>query len=157
VTPTVQLHGFKPVAQAKSARRSTAVTAFAAHGHKGKCKHKITIDCLRAIYQIPVATTATPGNELGIAVWDDFLKLNDLKEFFKKHTSPRIPSHVAPEVVWIDGGATADTTKPGPESALDVQTAYSIIYPQGVRLYQSSDRLNDHNFVVSTYLVVLIS
>jgi tripeptidyl-peptidase-1 len=142
--PTIQLDGLRPVAQAKATIQApvdiTGLTGTT------QCSKLITIDCLRAIYNIPVGKYNHSSNVLGIAEWADYLYLPDLKTFFENFTSPRIPSDVVPEFVSIDGGkpSNASVAKAGEviESALDFQTAYSIIWPQQTRLYQSGDSVN---------------
>ncbi|KAK5125885.1 hypothetical protein LTR08_005117 [Meristemomyces frigidus] len=144
VMPTIQLDGLRPVSQTRPAALApvplTGLTGLA------NCSTLITIDCLRAIYGIPVATTNSSGNQLGIAEWADYLYLPDLKTFFHNFTRPRIPADVAPEFISIDGGKASNLTvaeaEEVVESALDFQTSYSIIYPQGIRLYQNGDSVN---------------
>ena len=103
------------------------------------CSSLMTIDCLRELYKFPVANTSAEGNELGIAAFHNFLYESDLPIFFRNFTSPQIPADTLPEFVSIDGGLRANELPHIFESALDVQTAYSIIYPQGVRFYQVGD------------------
>nr|POF27611.1 tripeptidyl-peptidase sed1 [Quercus suber] len=144
VMPTIQLDGLQPVAQKEPAYlapvNQTGLTGTT------NCSKLITIDCLRAIYNLPVAKYNHSGNELGIAEWADYLYLPDLKTFFENYTSPRIPSDVTPEFISIDGGKPANLSVANAsevvESALDFQSAYSIIYPQGIRLYQNGDSVN---------------
>jgi len=142
IMPTVQLDGLKPIAQAAI---QAPVNITGLNGVKN-CSQLITIDCLRAIYGIPVATTNHTGNQLGIAEWADYLYLPDLKTFFQNFTSPRIPDSVTPEFISIDGGKPSNFSVANQslvvESALDFQTSYSIIYPQGIRLYQNGDSVN---------------
>lgn len=95
------------------------------------------------MYGVPVASLNHTGNELGILSLNNWLWLPDLKDFFRNYTSPQIPPDVEPEYISIDGGKRGNRSEieagKGRESALDVQTAYSIIYPQQVRLYQIDD------------------
>lgn len=144
VMPTIQLDGLRPVSQTRPAALApvpiTGLTGLA------NCSTLITIDCLRAIYGIPVGQYNHSGNKLGIAEWADYLYLPDLKIFFENFTSPKIPSSVTPEFISIDGGKPSNLTvakaEEVVESALDFQTSYSIIYPQGIRLYQNGDSVN---------------
>ncbi len=142
IMPTIQLDGLRPVAQA------TVQAPVNRTGLNGisDCSTLITIDCLRAIYNIPVAQYNDSSNVMGIAEWADYLYLPDLKVFFQNYTSPKIPDTLVPEFISIDGGKPSNETqaKEGNvvESALDFQTAYSIIYPQQIRLYQSGDGVN---------------
>lgn len=73
VMPTIQLDGLQPIAQTMPAYlapvNQTGLTGTT------NCIKLITIDCLRALYNIPVNKHCTPGNELGIAEWADYLYL----------------------------------------------------------------------------------
>ncbi|KAI0477842.1 subtilisin-like protein [Xylariaceae sp. FL0804] len=147
VMPTVQLDGLRPVAQARPARAK----ALAGNSNPGltglaNCGSLVTIECLRALYQIPEGRYNHSGNELGIAEWADYLYLPDLKLYFENYTKPQIPSDVEPEFISIDGGKPSNLSQAEAgdvvESALDFQTAYSIVWPQGVRLYQNGDSIN---------------
>ncbi|KAJ4331254.1 hypothetical protein N0V95_009915 [Ascochyta clinopodiicola] len=144
VMPTVQLDGLQPVAQAKASIQAP-VNITGLFG-TANCSSLITIDCLRAIYNLPVGKYNHTGNQLGIAEWADYLYLPDLKTFFENFTSPKIPSDVVPEFISIDGGKASNLSlaqqEKVVESALDFQTAYSIIWPQQTRLYQNGDSVN---------------
>ncbi len=75
----------------------------------------------------------------------DYLYLPDLNAFFKNFTSPEIPPDTKPEFISIDGGRALNQTTAEDElieSALDFQTAYSIVWPQDIRLYQVGDGVN---------------
>ncbi|KAL1654284.1 hypothetical protein SLS61_003289 [Didymella pomorum] len=144
VMPTVQLDGLQPIAQSVAAIQApvnlTGLTGTT------NCATLITIDCLRAIYNLPVGKYNHTGNQLGIAEWADYLYLPDLKTFFQNFTNPKIPSDVVPEFISIDGGKASNLSlaqqEKVVESALDFQTAYSIIWPQQTRLYQNGDSVN---------------
>ncbi|KAH6642332.1 peptidase S8/S53 domain-containing protein [Boeremia exigua] len=144
VMPTVQLDGLQPVAQSKAAIQAP-VNITGLFGTTN-CSSLITIDCLRAIYNLPVGKYNHTGNQLGIAEWADYLYLPDLKTFFENFTNPKIPSDVVPEFISIDGGKPSNLSlaqeEKVVESALDFQTAYSIIWPQQARLYQNGDSVN---------------
>ena len=90
VMPTIQLDGLKPVANARPAIEAsiTGISGLTGLKHCGKL---ITIDCIRAIYDVPVGKTNHSGNEIGIGEWADYLYLPDLKIFFENYTSPPIP------------------------------------------------------------------
>lgn len=142
--PTIQLDGLQPVAQRRPAR--VAPSSMDGLTGLGNCSELITIECLRAIYNFPAGNTSQAGNQMGIGEWADYLYLPDLALFFENFTTPQIPSDVAPEFISIDGGKTSNLTvamaEEVVESALDFQTAYSIIYPQELRLYQVGDSVN---------------
>nr|OQO16541.1 hypothetical protein B0A51_14505 [Rachicladosporium sp. CCFEE 5018] len=83
---------------------------------------------------------------MGIAEWADYLYYPDLDPYFANWTSPQIPKGTRPEFISIDGGKPSNLTvaqaEEVVESALDFQTAYSIIWPQQTRLYQNGDSVN---------------
>lgn len=144
VMPTIQLDGLKPVANVMPrVEAPIPLTGLTGLAH---CNQLITIECLRALYNFPAGHTNHTGNQLGIAEWADYLYLPDLASFFKNWTSPKIPTDVTPEFISIDGGKRSNLTVAEAEdvieSALDFQTSYSIIYPQGIRLYQNGDSVN---------------
>lgn len=146
VMPTIQLDGMKPV---RNMVPDALVQKTFPHGASlGSlpCGVLITIDCLRALYNFPKGNSAYAGNELGIGEWADFLYLPDLPIFFKNFTRPQIPLQTKPDFISIDGGQTANLSTvaldEGIESALDFQSAYSIVYPQKIRLYQVGDGVN---------------
>jgi tripeptidyl-peptidase-1 len=67
-----------------------------------------------------------------------------------------------PEFISIDGGKPANLSVAQAseviESALDFQTAYSIIWPQQTRLYQSGDSVNvDSVGTFNIFLDALVS
>ncbi|KAF2633063.1 subtilisin-like protein [Macroventuria anomochaeta] len=144
VMPTIQLDGLQPVAQSKATIQAP-INITGLFGTTN-CSSLITIDCLRAIYNLPVGKYNHTGNQLGIAEWADYLYLPDLKTFFENFTNPKIPSDVVPEFISIDGGKPSNLSlaqeEKVVESALDFQTAYSIIWPQQTRLYQNGDSVN---------------
>lgn len=146
VMPTIQLDGLKPVANAQPAEMTNQVPGIYGLTGLKHCNELITIDCLRAIYKLPQGKTAHKGNELGIGEWADYLYLPDLAIFFENYTNPKIPSTTKPEFISIDGGKPSNLTRAKlgevVESALDFQTSYSIIWPQGTRLYQNGDSVN---------------
>lgn len=146
VMPTIQLDGLKPVANLSPTTAIAATFPGGANLTSEPCGKLITVDCLRKLYKFPAGRTAIAGNEMGIGEWSDFLYLPDLPIFFKNFTSPMIPANTKPDFIPIDGGQTANLSTialfEGVESALDFQTAYSIIYPQSLRLYQVGDGVN---------------
>lgn len=147
VMPTVQLDGLKPTP--KSAMVIEAPSPITGLNGTANCKKLTTIDCIRALYGVPVPARGqkpNPYNQMGIAEWADYLYLPDLKAFYKNFTKPRIPQSLEPEFISIDGGKRGDESrlKAGTvvESGLDFMTAMSIIYPQNTRLYQVGDGVN---------------
>ena len=153
--PTIQLEGMRPIPNLLPKIAAPSPITGLGDGIK-TCANLTTILCLRALYNFGAGNTSAAGNEMGIGEWADFLYLPDLPLFFKNFTSPQIPADTVPDFISIDGGQTANYTydkenESGVESALDFDTAYSIIYPQKLRLYQVGDGVNVDS-VVSTLL-----
>lgn len=142
--PTVQLDGLKPVANVD--RTLMAPIPGGASIGSRSCGELITVDCLRKLYNFPAGNSSAADNQMGIGEWADYLYEEDLPEYFRNFTSPEIPADTRPEFIAIDGGLRANLTTvsqgSGVESALDFQAAYSIIYPQKLRLYQVGDGIN---------------
>lgn len=144
--PTIQLEGMRPIPNLLPKIAAPSPITGLGDGIK-TCANLTTILCLRALYNFGAGNTSAAGNEMGIGEWADFLYLPDLPLFFKNFTSPPIPADTVPDFISIDGGQTANytydkNTGAGVESALDFDTAYSIIYPQKLRLYQVGDGVN---------------
>lgn len=142
--PTVQLEGLKPVANVD--RSLMARIPGGAKLGSLSCGELITVDCLRKLYNFPAGNSSAAENQMGIGEWADYLYEEDLPEYFRNFSSPEIPADTRPEFIAIDGGLRANLTTvsqgSGVESALDFQAAYSIIYPQKLRLYQVGDGIN---------------
>lgn len=145
IMPTIQLDGLKPIAQ-KQVAMQTSVSKLTGLFGLAHCDELITIDCLRALYSFGKGNYSDPKNKMGIAEWSDYLYYPDLKPFFANWTSPQIPANTVPEFISIDGGKPSNLSvaEAGEciESALDFQTAYSIIWPQNTRQYQVGDSVN---------------
>jgi len=130
--PTIQLEGMRPIPNLLPKIAAPSPITGLGDGIK-TCANLTTILCLRALYNFGAGNTSAAGNEMGIGEWADFLYLPDLPLFFKNFTSPQIPADTVPDFISIDGGQTANYTydkenESGVESALDFDTAYSIIW-----------------------------
>jgi len=105
------------------------------------CGRNITPTCIRALYDIPKAHLKDNANALGIFEDGDFYAQSDLDAFFTEY-SPNVPNGTHPTPNFIDGAqapvAASDPTNTG-ESDIDLDMAYSLIYPQKVVLYQVDD------------------
>ncbi|KAH6708876.1 peptidase S8/S53 domain-containing protein, partial [Leptodontidium sp. MPI-SDFR-AT-0119] len=150
--PTIQLEGMRPIENMNLGIRPSIV------GLTGldNCYELITIECLRKLYQFTAGNTSAPGNEIGIPAFGSYLYPPDLEQFFQNYTTQPIPKSVFPEFVSIDGGERWDDSFTfGSEATLDVQIAYSMIYPQGVRLYQVGDVNTASDGTFNTFLDAL--
>jgi hypothetical protein len=104
------------------------------------CDTDITPACIKALYQIPDATRASPTNSLGLFEEQSFAySQEDLDMFFTSY-APNIPNGTHPTPAFIDGG-TAPVAESIADAEADVDLAIplSLIYPQSVTLYQTDD------------------
>lgn len=105
------------------------------------CGRNITPACIKALYKIPDATRHDTVNSLGIYEGGDYYAQGDLDLFFAKY-APNVPKGTGPIPAFIDG-AQAPVAQDSPdntgESDIDLDMAFSLIYPQTVTLYQTDD------------------
>lgn len=101
------------------------------------CGLQITIDCIRALYNIPKGTANTPQNALGVLeFYPDAYSQQDLNMYFKAF-APYVPQGTHPTLVSIDGGkAPVPQPRAGGESDIDFSISIPLVYPQTVTLYQ---------------------
>ncbi|OTA89598.1 hypothetical protein M434DRAFT_103855 [Hypoxylon sp. CO27-5] len=102
------------------------------------CDTVMTINCIRALYQIPKPSKATPGNELGMYEYADVYNQIDLDRYWRDF-APEIPQGYGPQVRGIDSGIAPGPQGRGIESYLDLDLAHPLLYPQGVVIYQVED------------------
>ena len=105
------------------------------------CDTNITPPCIKALYGIPEARYNQPENVLGIYARGDKFSQADLDLFFENY-APQIPEGTTPEVISIDGGTAPVSAKSVlnfGESDVDLDLAYSLVYPQEVTVYQVDD------------------
>lgn len=117
------------------------------------CALAITPQCIKEMYNITDGTSATKGNELGIfETTGDVYAQEDLDLFFGTLAS-NIPTGTHPHLSAVDG-ATAPTSVigAGPESDLDFQISYPIIWPQNSILFQSDDDVYQANYTFKGFL-----
>ncbi|KAJ9220584.1 hypothetical protein DTO271D3_4637 [Paecilomyces variotii] len=117
------------------------------------CDLAITPECIQAMYNITVGDKATPGNELGIFEdLGDVYSQTDLNLFFTT-LYPKIPYGTHPTLNAIDGAqAPESVTSAGPESDLDFQISYPIIWPQNSILFQTDDPVYESNYTFTGFL-----
>jgi tripeptidyl-peptidase-1 len=117
------------------------------------CDTDITPACIKALYQIPDATSASPNNSLGLYESGDTYAQEDLDLFFAKYT-PSIPKGTHPIPAFIDGAtAPVPVQQAGGESDIDMTLGLSIIYPQTLTLYQ--DSYSESSGLFNTFLDAL--
>ncbi len=108
------------------------------------CGSNITPACIKALYEIP-APRKTPDkvNSMGVYESGDTYAQADLDKFFAQY-APYVPQGTHPIPAFIDGAMAPvlpdDPNNTG-ESDIDLDMAFSLIYPQTVTLYQTDDRV----------------
>ncbi|KAK8041507.1 subtilisin-like protein [Apiospora phragmitis] len=112
------------------------------------CDTQIVPDCLRALYHLPPGTPAQPGNSCGIVEYTpQSYHPADLDLFFANLSKKEVGDR--PILDSIDGGTIQQNlTDPNlfVESALDLEYAMALVYPQTVMLYQVGDMLGGGSF-----------
>jgi hypothetical protein len=100
-----------------------------------------------ALYNIPKASLAQEGNEMGIFELGDMYDQEDLDIFFTTFAS-NIPNGTHPTLDSIDGGmAPVTSNEAGGESILDFELAFSLVYPQKINLFQVDDQFIADEFL----------
>ncbi|KAF7118908.1 hypothetical protein CNMCM5793_008544 [Aspergillus hiratsukae] len=118
------------------------------------CSYNMTPPCIKAMYSIPDATKARKGNALGLYEQGDYFAKSDL-DLYYAHFAPWVPQGTYPTPALIDGAnysVPADSALNTGESDIDIDMAYSLIYPQSVTLYQVDDQLYEPEEVATTNL-----
>lgn len=105
------------------------------------CDTVITPDCLRALYGIPVPTTANPANSFGIVEYTPQIYIQeDLDLFFSNYSKNQ--KQRSPILNSINGGISGNRTQGfflNAESDLDLEYGMTLVNPQPVQLYQVGD------------------
>ncbi len=110
--------------------------------------------CIKTLYNITTPTKAAAGNQLGIFEdLDDMYSQTDLNLFFAS-LAPNIPQGTHPTLDSVDGATApvANVADAGPESDLDFQISYPIIYPQNSILFQTDDDVYEANYTFEGFL-----
>jgi tripeptidyl-peptidase I len=120
------------------------------------CDQIATPECIADLYNITKPTLKNGNNQLGIFEdLGDYYSQNDLNEFFAA-LAPYIPQGTHPKLDAIDGAVVpslTNTVDAGPESDLDFQISYPIIWPQNSVLYQTDDPVYEANYTVRRSLL----
>ncbi|EAW16248.1 S53 family peptidase [Aspergillus fischeri NRRL 181] len=117
------------------------------------CDVAITPLCVSALYNITRGSKATKGNELGIFEdLGDVYSQEDLNLFFSTFAQ-QIPQGTHPILKAVDGAqAPTSVSNAGPESDLDFQISYPIIWPQNSILFQTDDPNYTANYNFTGFL-----
>lgn len=113
-----------------------------------QCDSMITPACLRALYATPPGSLSASNNTLGIVEYTPqaFLQ-SDLDMYFKEF-EPNLNGK-SPIVTLLDNGVVQNQNKSfqfNGESALDLEFAMALIYPQQATLYQVGDLVQSASF-----------
>lgn len=68
------------------------------------CSTNVTPACIKALYGIPNATLATPGNSLGLYQQGSYFAESDIDAYFKAY-APYVPQGTYPINASIDGAS----------------------------------------------------
>ncbi|KAK5111656.1 Tripeptidyl-peptidase sed1 [Meristemomyces frigidus] len=117
------------------------------------CGEIITPECIMTMYNITRGTLKNGNNQLGIFEdLGDYYSQTDLNEFFLT-LAPYIPIGTHPILDGIDGAkAPASVANAGPESDLDFQISYPLIWPQNSVLFQTDDAVYEANYTYQGFL-----
>ncbi|KAJ3498817.1 hypothetical protein NLG97_g838 [Lecanicillium saksenae] len=119
------------------------------------CDTTITPECIRALYNIPEATSKIAGNEMGFfESQGEYVPQSDLDQFFSTYAS-NIPQGTGPKQNFIDyNGQNPDGSQQEGEAALDFDVAWPVIYPQGTVLFQANSNFdgNSHLGFINQFL-----
>ncbi|KAJ5889925.1 subtilisin-like protein [Penicillium tannophilum] len=118
------------------------------------CGYNMTPTCIKAMYDIPDAKTAVKGNSLGLYEQGDYFAKSDIDLFYKAY-APWVPQGTYPIPALIDGAnysVPAYSSLNTGESDIDIDMAFSLIYPQTVTLYQVDDQIYEPEEVATTNL-----
>lgn len=106
------------------------------------------------MYKIPTATMNSSGNSLGLYEQGDYFAKSDLDLFYAEY-APWVPQGTYPIPALIDGAnfsVPAYSALNGGESNIDIDMAFSLLYPQTVTLYQVDDQIYEPKEVATTNL-----
>jgi len=135
-----------------------------------QCDRIVEPQCIRALYNITIPTTAAKDNELGIFedLGDIYGTLSTIRLFFQYFadiqidqadlnllftTLTNITKGTHPVLKAIDGAvAPTAESNAGGESLLDLSISMPLIYPQKVWLYQTDDTPYENNYNYSGFL-----
>ncbi|KAL5364711.1 peptidase S8/S53 domain-containing protein [Aspergillus floccosus] len=117
------------------------------------CDVVVTPDCIKTMYNVSEGTKSTKGNELGIfESLGDVYAQDDLDLFFAT-LAHDIPDGTHPALRAIDGAkAPTNVLSAGPESNLDFQISYPLIWPQNSVLFQTDDTVYQNNYTFEGFL-----
>ncbi|TVY80551.1 Aorsin [Lachnellula suecica] len=119
------------------------------------CGVNMTVACYKYKYSIPDSPSKVDAaNSLGLYEQGDYFSKEDLDLYYKTY-APYIPQGTYPIPALIDGAnfsVPVDSSLNTGESDIDMEIAFTILYPQTVTLYQVDDQLYEPAEVATTNL-----
>ncbi|KAK1968696.1 Pro-kumamolisin [Colletotrichum sublineola] len=113
-----------------------------------QCDTMITPSCLRALYNVPPGELKASNNTLGIVEYTPQAFLQGDLDLFFEQFEPRLKG--ASPIVTLVGNAVVQTQNQSfnlnGESALDLEFAMALIFPQQATLYQVGDLSQSASF-----------
>lgn len=106
-----------------------------------QCDTMITPACIRALYSMPPGSLASPNNTLGVVEYTPQAFLQEDLDLFFAEFQPELVGE-GPEIHFVAGGVLQKEKQSffyNGESSLDLEYSMSLVYPQGVTLYQVGD------------------
>ena len=106
------------------------------------CDTNITMQCIRALYDIPAATLCDPANAPGFFEQGDYYSQEDLDIFFEK-VAPWIPNGTEPTLALIDGAKDpypSNSKHVTGEADGDIEISFGLVYPTKPIVYQVDDQ-----------------
>ena len=106
------------------------------------CDANMTIECIRALYDIPAATLCDPVNAPGFFEQGDYYSQEDLNIFFEKF-APWIPNGTEPKLALIDGANDpypSNSKLVSGEADGDIEIGFGLVYPTIPIVYQVDDQ-----------------
>lgn len=113
-----------------------------------QCDSMITPDCLRALYKMPEGSLSSKNNTLGIVEYTPQAFLQSDLDMFSQEFSPK--QNNKPPVVTLLDNAVVQTQNQSfsfnGESALDLEFAMALVFPQQVNVFQVGDTTQGASF-----------
>ena len=113
-----------------------------------QCDTMITPACIRALYGMPPGTHSSPNNTLGVVEYTPQAFLQEDLDLFFADFQPELVGE-SPEIHLVAGGVLQREKQSffyNGESSLDLEYAMTLVYPQGVTLYQVGDEEQGASF-----------
>ncbi|KAK7972919.1 tripeptidyl-peptidase sed2 [Apiospora saccharicola] len=112
------------------------------------CDKMLTLDCIRALYKIPKGDLAAKNNSLGIVEYTPQAFLQSDLDLFNDQFEPKLKGK-GPDVDLIDNAVVQTQNQSfqfNGESALDLQYAMGLVFPQQAKVFQVGDLVRGASF-----------